>query len=215
MTSAGGGNREDRTPSHAHGTCAARLASTLAGALAGVVAAMALLATDAPLRELVLHADGGRMGFCLMVGGFVLTFCLGRDGPCHHDDRPERGTEIPAQTVISAPLRSSDGRHRAARDGATASGVGQCRRVLAGEGVGAHPCRDRAGVEQIDPNRGGRDLLRVGQHQMLHAGFGRTHRTPIGPGSRALLSVTKTARPTGRGAAARRWCGSGARWRTG
>ncbi len=48
--------------------------STLAGALAGVVAAMALLATDAPLRELVLHADGGRMGFCLMVGGFVLTF---------------------------------------------------------------------------------------------------------------------------------------------
>jgi hypothetical protein len=46
----------------------------IAGGIAGVVAAVALVATNSTLQGLVLHADGGWLGFGLLVGGFVLTF---------------------------------------------------------------------------------------------------------------------------------------------
>jgi len=46
----------------------------LAGGLAGAMAAIVLVATNGPLRELVLHSDGGWLGFAMLVGSFVLTF---------------------------------------------------------------------------------------------------------------------------------------------
>jgi hypothetical protein len=46
----------------------------LAGSLAGVVAALALVATWPLLRDLVFHVEGGWLGFGLLIGGFVLTF---------------------------------------------------------------------------------------------------------------------------------------------
>jgi hypothetical protein len=46
----------------------------LAGCLAGVVAAVVLVATCPSLRDLVFHVDGGWLGFGLLVGGCVLTF---------------------------------------------------------------------------------------------------------------------------------------------
>jgi type IV secretory pathway VirB2 component (pilin) len=46
----------------------------LAGSVAGLVAAVVLVATCPSLRDLVLHADGGWLGFGLLIGGCVLTF---------------------------------------------------------------------------------------------------------------------------------------------
>lgn len=46
----------------------------LAGCLAGVVAAVVLVATNPALHDLVLHTDGGWLGFGLLVFGCVVTF---------------------------------------------------------------------------------------------------------------------------------------------
>ena len=45
-----------------------------AGCLAGVVAAVVLVATCPSLRDLMFNVDGGGLGFALLVGGCVLTF---------------------------------------------------------------------------------------------------------------------------------------------
>jgi hypothetical protein len=50
------------------------LPHALAGSIAGAVAAIVLVFTNPPLHDLVLHADGGWLGFAMLVGSFVLTF---------------------------------------------------------------------------------------------------------------------------------------------
>ena len=50
------------------------LPHALAGSIAGVVAAVVLVATNPTLQGLVFHTDGGWLGFILLVGGFVFTF---------------------------------------------------------------------------------------------------------------------------------------------
>jgi hypothetical protein len=47
----------------------------LAGCIAGVVAASAVVATNlGSLRDLILHTDGGWLAFALLAMGFGLTF---------------------------------------------------------------------------------------------------------------------------------------------
>ena len=66
------------------------LVHLLAGSAAGVVGAVAMVATNTgSLRDLVLHAEGGGLAFALLTFGFVTTFgsvamargimCLGGD----------------------------------------------------------------------------------------------------------------------------------------
>jgi hypothetical protein len=50
------------------------LCHALAGGLAGLVTAPVLVATQTQLRVLVLNADGGWLGFALLVIGFGLIF---------------------------------------------------------------------------------------------------------------------------------------------
>jgi hypothetical protein len=45
-----------------------------AGCVAGVVAAVVLVATNPALHDLVLHTDSGWLGFALLVFGCVVTF---------------------------------------------------------------------------------------------------------------------------------------------
>jgi len=46
----------------------------IAGCVAGILAAVVLVATNPPLHNLIFHSDGGWLGFGLLIFGFVVTF---------------------------------------------------------------------------------------------------------------------------------------------